>query len=71
MERLNKIKFGMVAPAGEDPKRLIDFIVRAEGSKFDSFWAGDHMVFMRPVIHDHCRSFDNQKNKHGLLHRCT
>lgn len=52
MERMNKIKFGMVAPAGEDPKRLIDFIVRAEGSRFDSFWAGDHMVFMRPVAYD-------------------
>lgn len=51
-ERINKIKFGIVAPAGEDPKRLIDFIVRAEGSGFDSFWAGDHMVFMRPVAYD-------------------
>ena len=49
---MNKIKFGIVAPAGEDPKRLLDFIMRAEGSEFDSFWAGDHMVFMRPVAYD-------------------
>jgi alkanesulfonate monooxygenase SsuD/methylene tetrahydromethanopterin reductase-like flavin-dependent oxidoreductase (luciferase family) len=49
---MNKIKFGIVAPAGEEPKRLLDFIVRAEGSEFDSFWAGDHMVFMRPVAYD-------------------
>ena len=39
------IKFGIVAPAGEEPKRLLDFIKRAEDSGFDSFWAGDHMVF--------------------------
>jgi alkanesulfonate monooxygenase SsuD/methylene tetrahydromethanopterin reductase-like flavin-dependent oxidoreductase (luciferase family) len=49
---MNKIKFGIVAPAGEDPKRLLDFIVRAEVSEFDSFWAGDHMVFTRPVAYD-------------------
>jgi alkanesulfonate monooxygenase SsuD/methylene tetrahydromethanopterin reductase-like flavin-dependent oxidoreductase (luciferase family) len=52
MGHLNKVKFGIVAPAGEDPKRLLDFIVRAEGSEFDSFWAGDHMVFMKPVAYD-------------------
>ncbi|MGB7290763.1 MAG: LLM class flavin-dependent oxidoreductase [Thermodesulfobacteriota bacterium] len=49
---MNKIKFGIVAPAGEDPKRLLEFIVRAEGSEFHSFWAGDHMVFTRPVAYD-------------------
>lgn len=49
---MNKIKFGIVAPAGEHPKKLLDFIARAEGSEFDSFWAGDHMVFMRPVAYD-------------------
>ncbi len=49
---MNRIKFGIVAPAGENPKRLLDFIVRAEGAEFDSFWAGDHMVFMRPVAYD-------------------
>ena len=46
------LKFGIVAPAGEEPKRLLDFIRRAEDSGFDSFWAGDHMVFMRPVAFD-------------------
>lgn len=46
------LKFGIVAPAGEEPRRLLDFIRRAEGSGFDSFWAGDHMVFMRPVAFD-------------------
>ncbi len=46
------IKFGIVAPAGEEPRRLLDFIKRAEDSGFDSFWAGDHMVFMRPVAYD-------------------
>ena len=45
-------KFGIVAPAGEEPKRVLDFIRRAEDSGFDSFWAGDHMVFMRPVAYD-------------------
>jgi alkanesulfonate monooxygenase SsuD/methylene tetrahydromethanopterin reductase-like flavin-dependent oxidoreductase (luciferase family) len=49
---MNRIKFGIVAPAGEHPKRLLDYIISAEGSKFDSFWAGDHMVFMRPVAYD-------------------
>jgi alkanesulfonate monooxygenase SsuD/methylene tetrahydromethanopterin reductase-like flavin-dependent oxidoreductase (luciferase family) len=39
------LKFGIVAPAGEEPKRLLYFIKRAEDSGFDSFWAGDHMVF--------------------------
>src|SRR3990170_7075634 len=42
---MGNIKFGIVAPAGEEPKRLLDFIKRAEDSGFDSFWAGDHMVF--------------------------
>ena len=46
------IKFGIVAPAGEEPRKLLDFIKRAEDSGFDSFWAGDHMVFMRPVAFD-------------------
>jgi alkanesulfonate monooxygenase SsuD/methylene tetrahydromethanopterin reductase-like flavin-dependent oxidoreductase (luciferase family) len=46
------IKFGIVAPAGEEPKRVLDFIKQAEDSGFDSFWAGDHMVFMRPVAYD-------------------
>jgi alkanesulfonate monooxygenase SsuD/methylene tetrahydromethanopterin reductase-like flavin-dependent oxidoreductase (luciferase family) len=46
------IKFGIVAPAGEEPKRVLDFIRRAEDSGFDSFWAGDHMVFMKPVAFD-------------------
>ena len=46
------LKFGIVAPAGEEPGRLLDFIKRAEDSGFDSFWAGDHMVFMRPVAFD-------------------
>lgn len=45
-------KFGIVAPAGEEPNRVLDFIRRAEDSGFDSFWAGDHMVFMRPVAYD-------------------
>jgi len=49
---MDNIKFGIVAPAGEEPKSLIDFIVRAEGSGFDSFWAGDHMVFMKSVAYD-------------------
>lgn len=39
------VKFGIVAPAGEEPRRLLDFIRRAEDYGFDSFWAGDHMVF--------------------------
>lgn len=39
------LKFGIVAPAGEEPRRLLDFIRRAEDFGFDSFWAGDHMVF--------------------------
>jgi alkanesulfonate monooxygenase SsuD/methylene tetrahydromethanopterin reductase-like flavin-dependent oxidoreductase (luciferase family) len=43
---MNGIKFGIVAPAGEEPRRLIDFIRRAEEAGFDSFWAGDHMVFL-------------------------
>jgi len=43
---MGNIKFGIVAPAGEEPRRLLDFIKRAEDSGFDSFWAGDHMVFM-------------------------
>src|SRR3972149_9368514 len=42
---MTHIKFGIVAPAGEEPRRLLDFIKRAEDSGFDSFWAGDHMVF--------------------------
>ncbi len=46
------LKFGIVAPAGEEPKKLLEFIRRAEESGFDSFWAGDHMVFMRPVAYD-------------------
>jgi len=46
------LKFGIVAPAGEEPKKVLDFIRRAEESGFDSFWAGDHMVFMRPVAFD-------------------
>jgi alkanesulfonate monooxygenase SsuD/methylene tetrahydromethanopterin reductase-like flavin-dependent oxidoreductase (luciferase family) len=45
-------KFGIVAPAGEEPRKLLDFIMRSEASGFDSFWAGDHMVFMRPVAYD-------------------
>jgi alkanesulfonate monooxygenase SsuD/methylene tetrahydromethanopterin reductase-like flavin-dependent oxidoreductase (luciferase family) len=45
-------RFGIVAPAGEEPKRLLGFIRHAEESGFDSFWAGDHMVFMRPVAFD-------------------
>lgn len=49
---MNGIKFGIVGPAGESPKRLLDFIVQAEDSEFDTFWAGDHMVFMRPVAYD-------------------
>jgi alkanesulfonate monooxygenase SsuD/methylene tetrahydromethanopterin reductase-like flavin-dependent oxidoreductase (luciferase family) len=49
---MTKLKFGIVAPAGEEPRRLLDFIRRAEDSGFDSFWAGDHMVFMRPVAFD-------------------
>ncbi len=46
------IKFGIVAPAGEEPRKVLDFIRRAEDSGFDSFWAGDHMVFMKPVAYD-------------------
>ena len=46
------IKFGIVAPAGEEPRRLSDFIKRAEDSGFDSFWAGDHMVFVRLIAFD-------------------
>ncbi len=38
-------KFSIVAPAGEEPRRLLDFIRRAENSGFDGFWAGDHLVF--------------------------
>ena len=49
---MTKLKFGIVAPAGEEPRRVLDFIKRAEDSGFDSFWAGDHMVFMRPVAFD-------------------
>ncbi|MER3446905.1 MAG: hypothetical protein C4291_08720 [Candidatus Dadabacteria bacterium] len=49
---MSKLKFGIVAPAGEEPRRVLDFIKRAEDSGFDSFWAGDHMVFMRPVAFD-------------------
>lgn len=49
---MTNLKFGIVAPAGEEPRRLLDFIKRAEGSGFDSFWAGDHMVFMRSVAFD-------------------
>jgi alkanesulfonate monooxygenase SsuD/methylene tetrahydromethanopterin reductase-like flavin-dependent oxidoreductase (luciferase family) len=49
---MTKLKFGIVAPAGEEPRRVLDFIRRAEDSGFDSFWAGDHMVFMRPVAFD-------------------
>jgi alkanesulfonate monooxygenase SsuD/methylene tetrahydromethanopterin reductase-like flavin-dependent oxidoreductase (luciferase family) len=49
---MNRPKFGIVAPAGEEPKRVLDFVRRAEDSGFDSFWAGDHMVFMRPVAYD-------------------
>src|SRR5919108_4233454 len=49
---MEKPKFGIVAPAGEEPKGVLDFIKRAEQSGFDSFWAGDHMVFMRPVAFD-------------------
>jgi alkanesulfonate monooxygenase SsuD/methylene tetrahydromethanopterin reductase-like flavin-dependent oxidoreductase (luciferase family) len=49
---MGNIKFGIVAPAGEEPRRVLDFIKRAEDSGFDSFWAGDHMVFMRPVAFD-------------------
>jgi alkanesulfonate monooxygenase SsuD/methylene tetrahydromethanopterin reductase-like flavin-dependent oxidoreductase (luciferase family) len=49
---MSNIKFGIVAPAGEEPRRLLDFIRRAEDSGFDSFWAGDHMVFMRPIAFD-------------------
>lgn len=43
---MDGIKFGIVAPAGEEPRRLIDLISRAEETGFDSFWAGDHMIFM-------------------------
>ncbi|HEX3035695.1 MAG TPA: LLM class flavin-dependent oxidoreductase [Thermodesulfobacteriota bacterium] len=49
---MEKPKFGIVAPAGEEPKRVLDFIKHAEEAGFDSFWAGDHMVFMRPVAFD-------------------
>ncbi len=42
---MTNIKFGIVAPAGEEPRRLLDFIRCVEDSGFDSFWAGDHMVF--------------------------
>jgi alkanesulfonate monooxygenase SsuD/methylene tetrahydromethanopterin reductase-like flavin-dependent oxidoreductase (luciferase family) len=49
---MSSLKFGIVAPAGEEPRKLLDFIKRAEDSGFDSFWAGDHMVFMRPVAFD-------------------
>lgn len=49
---MNKIKFGIVSPAGEEPRKLLEFIKRAENSGFDSVWAGDHMVFMRPVAFD-------------------
>jgi len=47
------LKFGIVAPAGEEPKRLLSFIHRAEASGFDSLWAGDHLVFTsRPQAFD-------------------
>jgi alkanesulfonate monooxygenase SsuD/methylene tetrahydromethanopterin reductase-like flavin-dependent oxidoreductase (luciferase family) len=49
---VDKIKFGIVAPAGEEPKRVLDYIKRAEDSGIDSFWAGDHMTFMKPVAYD-------------------
>lgn len=44
MER--RVKFGMVAPIGELPQNLVEFIKRCEEGGFDSFWAGDHMVFV-------------------------
>jgi len=49
---MGEIKFGIVAPAGEEPKKLLDFIKRSEDCGFNSFWAGDHMTFMRPVAYD-------------------
>lgn len=49
---MNNPKFGIVAPAGEEPKKFLEFVRNAENSGFDSFWAGDHMVFMRPVAFD-------------------
>jgi len=49
---MGNIKFGIVAPAGEEPKRVLDYIKLAEDCGFDSFWAGDHMTFMRPVAYD-------------------
>lgn len=41
-----ELKFGMVAPAGESPENLVEFIKRCEGAGFDSFWAADHMAFV-------------------------
>ncbi|MGQ0792934.1 MAG: LLM class flavin-dependent oxidoreductase [Deltaproteobacteria bacterium] len=55
--QVDKLKFGIVSPAGEEPKNLLRFIKRAEDSLFDSVWAGDHMVFMRPVAYDVMSTF--------------
>ena len=44
------IKFGIIAPLGETPRGLVEFVQRCEEAGFDSFWADDHLVFVTKAV---------------------